>query len=268
MTAVIGWFPQLDQRKGMSARLPTESIQEALAASGFCRGLGLKDIEQIAAQCQVCHALRGEFLWKSQSCSDSFALIQSGVVRLTQQTPGGKHVVVELLGPGDCTGLLATLGGTNHPFSAFALSNVDFIRIPSQAWRELSKQEPGLLLAAVEEVVPRMLGGYGFMAQMATSEVESRLALALLRMDDLNSREFGPGQPIRISRQSLADIVVTTVESAIRVTSRWQKTGIVRTKHCQIEILDRGRLQELAGFPSESSVFKSSGVLTPRTQAG
>lgn len=244
-------------------QLPTENVFDVLTASSLCHGLDAKIILEIADQCEIVEVSRGDYLWRCHSLPEFFALILSGIVRLTQRTPTGKEVAVEILGQGDCMGLLATLGNIPHPFSSMALSEVHFVRIPSVAWRELGQREPAALRSAVEEVVPRLLGGFGFMAFMAAADVEQRLALALLRLDDLNTREHGQPQPIRITRQSFADIVVTTVESAIRVTSKWHKLGVVRTRHSQIEVLDRLALAQIAGLSGESSVFSSSGVLTP-----
>jgi hypothetical protein len=46
---------------------------------------------------------------------------------------------------------------------------------------------------------------------------------------------------------------VTTVESSIRVTSKWQKQGIIATRHRSITILSRSKLQSIASaFPERS----------------
>lgn len=234
----------------------------------MCKGLPEDRLSQFAEQCTLVREPRGTYLWTAGITPEFFAIVQSGVVRLTQRTPTEKEVVVELLGKGDCTGLLATIGNTVHPFNAYALNEVSYVRIPSQAWRELARSLPTVLVNAVESVVPRMLGGYGFMAFMETSEVEARLALALLRLSDLHEREYGPDGPLQVTRQELADIVVTTVESAIRVTSRWQKLGIIATRHGHIQVINADALHSLAHLPCGSRAFSSSGVLTPRTHSG
>ena len=42
-------------------------------------------------------------------------------------------------------------------------------------------------------------------------------------------REEGLFVPLPLSRQEIADLVGTTIETAIRVMSRWQKDGIIET---------------------------------------
>jgi CRP-like cAMP-binding protein len=66
--------------------------------------------------------------------------------------------------------------------------------------------------------------------------VEARLAAALLR---LAKREGAHGDkgvtlPFHLTRQSLADMTGTTVETAIRILGRWIRDGVLDE--------DRGRL--------------------------
>jgi len=222
---------------------------------------------RLAAASQRVEARPKAYLWFPGEPPKFFAVIVSGVVRLMQATPTGRQVAVELVGRGDCSGLLATLGRTPHPFSAMALTDVVYVAVPSPVWWELGTEHPLILQNAVERVVPRMLGGFGFMAHMAAGDVESRLATALLRMDQLASRETDASSSLPITRQGLAEIVGTTVESAIRVTSKWTKAGWVEGRHGRIVLRDRRRLQELSGNVASSSV-QSSGVLPPVSQSG
>ncbi|MDQ7055705.1 MAG: helix-turn-helix domain-containing protein [Persephonella sp.] len=48
-----------------------------------------------------------------------------------------------------------------------------------------------------------------------------------------------------ITRQDLAEMTGTTVETAIRIMSRWKKEGIVNTERGKIEILDPDYLEDL-----------------------
>jgi CRP/FNR family transcriptional regulator len=79
--------------------------------------------------------------------------------------------------------------------------------------------------------------------------VEYRIAHLLLKLAD-RIGEKGSGDeitiPILLSRQDIADLVGTTVETAIRVMSRWRKMGIVTNDKRGILIRDRDTLEDLA----------------------
>jgi len=48
-----------------------------------------------------------------------------------------------------------------------------------------------------------------------------------------------------LTRQDIAEMTGTTVETAIRVMSRWKKQGIINTERGYIEILNRRELERL-----------------------
>jgi CRP/FNR family transcriptional regulator len=52
--------------------------------------------------------------------------------------------------------------------------------------------------------------------------------------------------PMPLSRQELADLSGTTIETAIRIMSRWQKDDVLHTEKDGFVVLDRPTLEELA----------------------
>jgi CRP/FNR family transcriptional regulator len=50
---------------------------------------------------------------------------------------------------------------------------------------------------------------------------------------------------VALSRQELADLTGTTVESCIRLMSRWGKEGVIRTEKGGFLVLDRQALETL-----------------------
>jgi CRP-like cAMP-binding protein len=51
--------------------------------------------------------------------------------------------------------------------------------------------------------------------------------------------------PMSLSRQDLADLTGTTIETCIRLMSRWGKEGIVSTEKDGFRVLDRTALEKL-----------------------
>ena len=49
-----------------------------------------------------------------------------------------------------------------------------------------------------------------------------------------------------LSRQELADLTGTTIETCIRIMSRWNKDEVVRTEKDGFVVLDRGELERSA----------------------
>jgi len=59
-------------------------------------------------------------------------------------------------------------------------------------------------------------------------------------------RSEGTFIPMALSRQDLADLTGTTVETCIRIMSRWGKEAVVRTDKEGFLLLDRQALESLA----------------------
>jgi CRP/FNR family transcriptional regulator len=52
--------------------------------------------------------------------------------------------------------------------------------------------------------------------------------------------------PMVLSRQEIADLLGTTIETAIRIMSRWQKEGLVETERSGFRIPNPAALSEIA----------------------
>jgi CRP/FNR family transcriptional regulator len=86
----------------------------------------------------------------------------------------------------------------------------------------------------------RLRAAHDAVRSLAVEPVEARLAAALLRMAEREGTATGPARRLsfHLTRQSLADMTGTTVETTIRVVSRWIKGGIVRDEGGRLVLLD------------------------------
>jgi CRP-like cAMP-binding protein len=86
------------------------------------------------------------------------------------------------------------------------------------------------------------------LAELSGGRVDARLARFILKLatDMGQSRPDGTFIPLVLSRQELADMIGTTIETAIRIMSRWGKDNIVRTEKDGFVVVDRGALEATA----------------------
>jgi CRP-like cAMP-binding protein len=78
--------------------------------------------------------------------------------------------------------------------------------------------------------------------------VEERIARVLLEIADRIGKKNKDTIIIDapLTRNDIAEMTGTTVETAIRVMSKWKKMGIINTDRGYIEILKRKELEKLA----------------------
>ncbi len=82
---------------------------------------------------------------------------------------------------------------------------------------------------------------------MAGGRVETRFAHLFLKLADKVGRPAREGTqiPVPLSRQELADLAGTTIETCIRIMSRWGKDDVLRTEPQGFLLRDRAALEKL-----------------------
>jgi CRP/FNR family transcriptional regulator len=189
-----------------------------------------------------------ETVFYQGDASDRVWLIRRGRLKIVHQGPDGRETILEVLGAGDVFGG-ATLFMPRHPATAAALEPLETVSFSSEAYSEYLYHHPAVALKLI-----RMLGSrlHSLMALqvLAGERVERRMAHILLKLADRSGRNEPEGRliPIPLSRQDLADMAGTTLETAIRTISRFNKEQLVKTRRGgYLVILDVPRLRELAG---------------------
>ena len=217
------------------------SVKDVLANCSLFQGLSPENAALLIKKCHPAYVERGNQIWSAGQPAKFFAVIAEGIVRLTRRSPQGREIAVEILGPGHAAGVLAIFSETDYPLSALAVTNVWYLKVPSEAWKALIDSEPSLKETTIKHLSARLLEGLDLMAAMLSADVEQRMAISVLRVHDLLTSGESK-HSIAITRQSLAEMASTTVESAIRVTSDWQKRGWVSTGHRAIVVNNREAL--------------------------
>ena len=86
------------------------------------------------------------------------------------------------------------------------------------------------------------------LAELTGGPIEARFARLFLKLADQLGKKDGAGTlvPLTLTRQELADLVGTTIETAIRVMSRWHKDSVLLTEREGFRLVDREVLESLA----------------------
>jgi CRP/FNR family transcriptional regulator len=220
----------------------------------FLRGIpvfaGVPDsgLQGLAASARAERYRVRQYVFMEGDAADWFCVVYSGRIKILRQSRAGKEVVLELLGRGEPFGGVAVIEHRPYPASAQAAQASVVLKIPRAPIVALSERHPGIIREMALVIGRRLRDAHDSVKSLAVDSVEARLAAALLRLAE---REGAPGPqgltlPFHLTRQSLADMTGTTVESAIRVVSRWQKDGVVRDDGGRLILSDLDELRALA----------------------
>ena len=223
------------------------SVLGVIASCSALNPLSDDERDRLADSCFLAYAERGEPVWLAGAPIQFAAVVGTGFVKMTRSTPQGNEVAVELLGPGQCLGLMAVLEGRNYPLNAVAVTDCWYLKVPSRAFLDLYQSNPLLRDTMFRSLAPRLRRAHEMMARMSSDKVDQRIAAVLLLLMDSYGRESDDGLTLSVplTRQDLSEMAGTTVESAIRVMSRWQKDGSVTTDRQWITVREPAVLESL-----------------------
>lgn len=224
------------------SEIEAPDVGPILRACPLVSGAAPDTLRVLVARSKPAWSKKGESLWREGEQARSFVLVLTGMLRMTKLSPQGKPITVELLGASDAAGILATHTGTAYPLTAVPVTDLWCLRVPNMVWHQALDSDPALRDRVIHHLSERWLDGLTLMASMMACRVDSRLAISLLHALDLERRTDPGADLVHLTRQSLADIASTTVESAIRVTSKWQKLGWIKAEHRSLHVLDEDAL--------------------------
>ncbi len=183
---------------------------------------------------------RGEFIVHEGDAPDFLGVVLGGRVKVVKHAQTGREVILHLLGPGSVFGVVPVLDGQPYPASVVAVDDSEVGRVAAPKFLALLRSEPALASELLAGLGRRVRALSRAVVALISTEVSARLASALLEA-------AGEAGVARITRQELADLSGTTVETAIRVTRQWEREGLVALSRGRIQVRDRTRLTEVAG---------------------
>jgi CRP/FNR family transcriptional regulator len=249
--------------RGRPARARSDAIirpmPAARGAAGFLRScsvlaaLPAGDLAGLAAVAREETYRARDYIFAEGDPALWFCLVKTGRVRIFRQSRGGKDVVLELLGPGEPFGGVAVIEKRPYPASAQAMEPTVVVKLPRDAVVALADRHPAIIREMALMIGRRLRAAHDAVKSLAVDPVEARLAATLLRLAEREGARgpHGLTLPFHLTRQSLADMTGTTVETTIRVVSRWLKDGLVREDGNHLVLAEVEALRDLAEGESD-----------------
>ena len=225
-----------------------EQIEALLRITPVFRKLSAEDRRTVAEAATLQRYEKGELIFEQDTASDQFYTIASGRVKIFKMLASGKDLILEVFGAGDPLGAVAAYDGRPFPASASALEETICVVIPRAVFFRLLEDHPSLVRGLMLGMTIRLVELTNRLAELSGSRIEARLARLFLKLGREMGRQERGGTfiPLPLSRQDLADMTGTTIETSIRIMRRWGKQNVVRTEKDGFVILDAAALEATA----------------------
>jgi CRP/FNR family transcriptional regulator, nitrogen oxide reductase regulator len=209
-----------------------------------------EDLVELISTAEEKNFKSGEYFFWEGDAPDSFYLLMSGRVKVIKHGSQGRETVVAFFGRGEIFGEVAVLENKPYPASAVAIEHSVVLMIKKRAFQDFIERRPSVALAMVGILSARLREAQGRLHDLSGERVEQRLSRTLRRLSSKLGRE------LPFTRQDLADMSGTTLETTVRFMSRLKEDGIISSKRSLIVIEDEEKLKLLTEVQPNSFSLK------------
>jgi CRP/FNR family transcriptional regulator len=228
------------------AETRADRLVGAIRGVPMFHGLSDEDVARIASVATLRRYERAEVLWNAGDPAESLTVVVEGRVKVVRHSDGG-DVILEIFGAGEPVGAIAVYNAMPYPASAVCLEPATLIVLSRRDYFDLLERHPALTRGILRELTKLFLALTRKVGEMRGQSVEGRIAQLFLSLAERMGRPVPEGIeiPLHLTRQEIAQMVGTTVESAIRVLSRWGRDGILVSGDKRFVLPSRERLEAL-----------------------
>ncbi|MBK8015001.1 MAG: Crp/Fnr family transcriptional regulator [Deltaproteobacteria bacterium] len=228
-------------------------------------------LRALASNAERDHALRPhvrlrvlsdhETVFSEGQTAEYFHFVAKGRVKLVAVAEHGRETILELCGPGSAICIPGPTSGASYCCSAIGMEpGSEVVAVPREDVLAAVERGGEFTKSLFDAVAGRCMRMCQRVSEMAAGQVEQRLARLILDMagppelavPNANAGHDGSSTlriPVRLTRQDLADLCGTSLETAIRVMSRWTKERLIEREGRAIVILDPEALARVCRQP-------------------
>ncbi len=183
---------------------------------------------------------RGSVLFAEGEQPAFVYLLQAGSVGLRAQDETGAGTILEILGPGQVFVAAAAMLGLPYPVSAVALTELQALAIPAEAFRAAVAEDPGLNRATMDLLGRQWRVLVDELVDLKLRPAEKRVArfLAGRVPEELDAGTAELPEP----RAAIAARLGMTPETLSRALAALEARGLIRMSAKRAEVPDRMRL--------------------------
>ena len=188
---------------------------------------------------------KDDYVFFEGDAPEWFYLVKEGKVKLVKHSGTGKDVILQIFVPGDMFGEISLFDRKPYSSSAQLMEPSTILKLSRKDFFLLLGRHPFVATEMIMELGRQIQEAHTTIKSLAVDRVEQRLAHILLKLADKLGTPEKNGILLNLSltRQDLADMAGTTVETTIRVMSRFTKTKIIKPVNGKIFILDSKALK-------------------------
>ena len=206
----------------------------------FLKPLTAAERQRLVALSREKRYAKGQTIFRAGEPSEAIWIVKVGRIHLMKFLESGQASTTCVMKDGEPFCCLPAMDRQPYPVDAVAAVDSVVYRIPLDAFHELLQKNPAFLRASLCVFCDR-LRQVEHKSCMSADPVDHRLAHVLVEL----SKKFG--RTIPLTKQQLAEMAGTTVETTIRILGQFKKRGLITSSRGSTTLAKLDRLQDLAG---------------------
>ena len=198
-------------------------------------------LDRLLENAQVVKLNHDRFVFHAGDLCQAFLILLDGEVRVQLTSESGREVTLYRIGPGGSCILTTSclLSNENYPAEAIAESDIEAVAIPVSSFQSALEGSQWFRRFVFDGFSTRLTSVIQKIEQIAFGAIDVRLAGVLLELDRKGVE--------KITHQDIAVELGTAREVVSRHLKRFESEGWVRLGRGQVSLVDRPRIEALAG---------------------
>lgn len=205
------------------------------------------DLDRLAGVAEEFTYKNGEYIFYEGDPPDWLCIVKDGNVKAIKQLEDGKEIILHMFTPGDIFGEMAVFDRRPYPASALSMGHAIILKLHYTHCLDILEKMPDVAVKIIRGMGGKQREFVERLEAALTARVEKRIASTLIKLASMGTAEGGKHIDLHLTRKDIANMVGTTIETTIRIMSRFQKEGIIESTKGGITILRPDLLREKGG---------------------
>ena len=223
---------------------------ELLSKHFLFQSLDGEAIEEIAKLFKERHAKRGQSLFMKGDKCHEMMLVVEGTVHILANSPDGKEVILNAIGPGGIIGELALLDGKPRSAQADVVKDCRMLVITRSDFMGLLRQKPGLTIQLMSLLCQKLRDASSLIENIALNEIPVRLAQFLLKETKVDLAKIKANETFILehTQTKIGNFIGSGRERVNKVLHEWENKAIISIApdNRTVTILNPNAIKEIA----------------------
>lgn len=174
--------------------------------------------------------IKGDVIFNEGSVASTLYFINEGKIKLYKYTKDGKEQILHVLSEGDFFGELDLIKSSQYGFNSMAIVDSKICTLTKEEMKKIMMKNPEIGIKVLETVAERLSKVESLVQNLATNDVDSRMAYLLIDLMAKYGENIEKHTSIKLplSREDMASYIGVTRETISRKLKKFEDEQLIK----------------------------------------